>query len=207
MARSLVSTCWRPGQRNRYPANRTAPMGVNYIVTNLTKRQYFDPDFVGGSENTKWHSILLGNSAHALAHLLTLDHQLGFHLTPWIGDRFFLVGDSDGSIVPKELVNLRKHEDESPWWTIKNSFADISLNLIAQMCTASDMLEDFLDGALRNNYTFVNLAHVFIYLDAPEIQSTFVARFGSDWRKRYNEVAKTIPWHSPRPMVPPSVPT
>jgi len=177
-------------------------MGINYIVANLTRRQFFDPDDVGGSENTKWPGILRGDSAHALAHLLTLDHRLEYHLTHWVGDQFFLVGDTDSCVVPRELVHLAVSDDESPYETVKSQFSDISLNLIAEICARAEMLEKFIELASRNTTVFVNLAHIVLYLDAPAIQSSFVARFGTDWRKRYNEITKEKPWHSPRPMLP-----
>ena len=99
------------------------------------------------------------------------------------------------------IIDLRRDEDEAPYWTVKNSFADISLNLIAQMCARPSMLEYFLDLASRDSGMFLNLAHIVTYLDAPKIRSPFVAHFGNDWRKRYGVVAKEVPWHS-RPMVP-----
>lgn len=178
-------------------------MSTDYIVANLTKRQYFDSGVVGGREGTSWRSILRGGSAHALAYLLSLDQDLGYHLSHWVGDCFFLVADSDHSKVPQGLLDLRRNADESPYWTVKNTFADISLNLIAQECTQAFMLEHYLELASHNDEMFVHLAHIVLHLDAPQIEGAFVQQFGTNWRKRYNDLAKNWrPWYERLPMLP-----
>ncbi len=177
-------------------------MSTDYLVANVTKRQYFDSGVVGGREGTSWRSILRGDSAHALAYLLSLDHSLDYHLAHWIGDCFFLVSDSDHGNVPQSLNDLRQAEDESPYWTVKNTFADISLNLIAQECTQAFMLQHYLELAVEDDAMFVHLAHIFLHLHAPRIEGAFVHQFGTDWRKRYNEVLHSRPWHAMLPMRP-----
>ncbi|WDI42547.1 hypothetical protein [Bremerella sp. P1] len=177
-------------------------MSIDYLVANATKRQYFDSGVVGGSEGTTWRSILRGDSGHALAYLLSLDHELGYHLSHWVGDCFFLIGDNDGSNAPQTLRDVRRSDDLSPYWTVKNTFANISLNLIAQECSQAFMLEYYLERASSHDDMFVHLAHLVLYLDAKPIEGAFVQQFGTDWRKRYNEIMKDRPWYAVMPMRP-----
>lgn len=165
-------------------------MGMTFVVANLTKRQFFYPLDV-------WTPEL-----DTFALLLTLDLNLDFHLSPWIGDCFFFVGDKDDYQVPQGLIDLRRHPDESPWWTVKNQFTDVSLNLIAQKCTKPRLLDYFLERASSDSFTFVQFAHIIQYLDAPKLKSSFEHRFGNEWRKRYQSILTESPWYFQRPMVP-----
>jgi len=169
-------------------------MATTFFIANLTKRQFFEPDVVGGSENTKWHAILRGISGHALAHLISSDLDLQFGLQTWIGDCFFLVGDEDHSKVPNELFELRTEENEAPFWIVKNQFSDISLNLIAQMSLRRGMLDDFIELAAKHDDTFVDLANIALACESSELAKRFRREFGTDWRGRYNKVLKETPW-------------
>lgn len=174
-------------------------MSIDYLVANLTKRQYFDTFDLGGP-SLRW--ILRGESPRGLGPLLSPEVKLGFHLSSWVGDCFFVVTDRDDCIVPQELVDLRSEPRESPYWTVKNCFANISLNLLAEMCSFRDVREEYLDLATRDGRAFFNVAHMVMYLDAPDIEAAFVHTFGTDWRKRYKEIADARQWDHPRPMLP-----
>jgi len=175
---------------------RLNAMATTYFIANLSKRQFFEPDVVGGSENTKWHAILRGGSAHALAHLLSLDVDLQFGLQAWIGDAFFLVGDEDHSKVPKGLLELSATKNEAPFWIVKNQFSDISLNLVAQMCLRRGMLDHFIELATKYDSNFVDLAQIVQAGEAHELIKRFLKQFGPDWRKRYNKVIAENPWRA-----------
>ena len=180
-------------------------MGTTYYVANSAKRQYFDPGWVGGwEETTKRSGILWGLSGHALAHLLLPDITLEFYLESWIGDSIFLVGDDSepNSIVP--LKPFQQEADQDAYHIVTEQFDNISLNLIAHLCKHSCVLDYFLDDADQNYYAFVNLAHTIMNLPCPHIEMPFVRRFGTDWRLRYIECLKAEPWRFPLPMTPES---
>ena len=179
-------------------------MGTTYFVANSSKRQYFDPDYVGGSENTDRSGILWGLSGHALAQLLMPKCRLDFHLESWIADPLVLIGDDGEPNAIEQLIPFQETPDQDAYHIVTEQFDNITLNLIALLCKRDDLMQSFLDHADRHYYAFVNLAHAIMYLGAAHIESAFVNRFGTDWRGRYNETLKSEPWHYPLPMTPES---
>jgi len=176
-------------------------MGTTYFVANTAKRQYFDPGHVGGSENTKRSGILRGLGGHALAQRLLPDADLHFHLEPWIGDPLVLVGD-DAEPSEIELLKPFQRSIEDAYHIVTEQFDDITINLIAHLCTRPFILEEFVELAEKEYHVFLNLAHAVTYLRAPHIEIELEKRFGKDWRKRYYEILKAEPFHYPVPMTP-----
>ena len=177
-------------------------MGVTYIVANSSKRQYFDPDSIGVSENTKWSGILRGISGHALAHLLRPNHALRFHLQSWIGDEFFLAGDTYS---PNELEQLMPYQmgTDNEWTIVTTHFDNISLNLLAEMSQRTEILDEFIEVANESNVMLINLVNAMIGLNAKHIEHAVVSSFGNDWRKRYHTALESCDWHVyPQPMIP-----
>lgn len=178
------------------------PVGVTYIVVNSSKQQWFQPDTFDVGENTKWRGILRGLSGHALAHLLAPQHQLGFHLEPWIGDDVFLAGDTSRPL--PQLEPFRQDDDENPWWIATQAFSDISLNLLAELSRRPCLLAEFIESATKRDRMLVSLANTIPSLDVPHITEAIEHEFGMNWRRRYNLALKAqSPWN-PQPMIPPS---
>lgn len=178
-------------------------MGTTYFVANLAKRQYFDPSYAGGSENSKRSGVLYGLSGHALGQLLMPRNQLDFYLESWIGDGLVLVGDEGDPNDIEQLKLFQKAPDQDAYHIVTELFDDISLNLIAQLCKRTAFLNHFLDLAEECSWVFMNLAHAFMFLPARSIEFAFIARFGTDWRHRYNDILKSGPYY-PMPMTPAS---
>ena len=175
-------------------------MGVTYIVANSSKRQYFSPDSFGVLENTKWSGILRGISGHALAHLLRPNFTLGFHLQSWVGDEFFLAGDTDSQI--KQLTPYQTGTFNE-WEVVTTHFDDISLNLLAEMSLRTGLLNEFIEAAHESEIMLINLVNTMTGLNATHIETAVVSRFGTDWRKRYNVALKSCGWRDyPQPMIP-----
>ena len=177
-------------------------MGTTYFVCNSAKRQYFDPDGMGSGENSKRSGVLWGLSGHALAHLLLPGAELGFHLTSWIGDPLFLVGDN---VEPNTIDHLRPFQqgpDQDAYHIVTEQFDNITLNLIAYLCRNRIQLEHFLNDAEQWPHTFINLAHTIAHLSADDLERGFTGRFGLDWKNRYYETLKQEPWHYALPMTP-----
>lgn len=176
-------------------------MGATYLVVNTTKRQFFDPDVVGVSENTKAGGILWGLSGHALAQLLFLNGPRNYHLTSWVGDTFFLFGDGDESTLPRELLELGHDSEEPIFQLVVRHYADISLNLLAALCERTDLCQHYVACSEHNDQTYVALCQVLTSFATPRLEATFVDRFGQFWRKRMQSILRHnphdlgVPWH------------
>lgn len=179
-------------------------MGTTYLLTNCSKRQYFDPNQFDGAENTKRSGILWGLSGHALAQLLLPQCRLDFHLEPWIGDALVLLGDDCEPNSIELLKPFQATADEHAYHIATEQFDNITLNLVAVLCKRDNLMEHFLDNAEQHYHGFVNLAHIIMYLGAFHIELAVVNRFGKDWRDRYHETLQSEPWHYPLPMTPES---
>lgn len=177
-------------------------MGTTYFAANCSKRQYFDPDHVGGSENTKQSGILWGLSGHALGLLLMPDYPLDFHLESWLGDALVLVGDEGEPNTISRLEPFQTESNQSAYEIVTQRFDDITLNLIALLCKRQILMEHFLNEADQHKRVFVNLAHIIIHLQGSQLEREFISRFGDDWRRRYKEAIDSEPWHYPMPMIP-----
>jgi hypothetical protein len=179
-------------------------MGTTFFLANIAKRQYFDPSDAGGAENTKRSGILWGMSGHALAQLLLPDADLGFSLESWIGDPLVLVGDECDPNTIDLLKPFQDTLDQDSYHIVTEQFDNISLNLIAHLCKRREPFHHFLDVAVQDDGAFVNLAHTILYLGAKHIELGLIARFGADWRDRYHEILKAMPYHYPLPLTPES---
>lgn len=177
-------------------------MGTTYFVANTAKRQYFDPGHAGGSENSKRSGILRGLGGHALAQLLLPGNDLHFHLETWIGDPLVLVGDDTETNEIELLKPFQRDAEQDAYHIVTEQFDDVTINLIAQLCTCERILDDFLGLAELEYHVFLNLAHAAIYLKASHVEIALQQRFGSDWQKRYYEILRKEPFHYPMPMTP-----
>jgi hypothetical protein len=177
-------------------------MGTQYFVANAAKRQYFDPGRLGSAENTKRSGVLWGLSGHALAELLLPGADLGFYLSSWIGDPLFLFGDDATPNSIALLTPLQKSSKEQAYQIVTQSFDNVSINLIAQLCRSPITRDYMLDEAERKGPTFVDIVHAFTYLAHADLDLAVNMRFGANWRERYYATLRAEPWHYPLPLTP-----
>jgi hypothetical protein len=159
-------------------------MGTTYHYTNLTKREWFSADALGGS--SKFNGLGLNLSARAF-DLLLLDLQ---HTNPtsstsvdlgrWIGDHIALIGDTNNK-----------------WLQYHEEFADIESDVIL-MLFAYDGFEHLASAAEEDNGLFRQLCHLALSQQAPALVPHLSQHFGTNFRQRYKELCGKDAWDTPK---------
>jgi hypothetical protein len=159
-------------------------LGTTYHYTNLTKREWFSADALGGS--SKFHGLGLNLTARAFdLLLLDLKHTNPTSLTSvdvgrWIGDHVALIGDTDDN-----------------WSMYYEQFADIEADVIL-MLFAYDGFEHLAAAAEDDDGLFRQLCHLALTGQAPALTPHLSQLFGTNFRQRYKELCGKAAWDSPK---------
>ena len=146
-------------------------MGANYSYYNLTKRERFSCDALGGNSRRPGCGRDLTSRAF---HLLLIDttrfpKTIGVELEQWSGDSICLLTDTD--------VDWTRYEQE---------FADISADLIL-LVLRRDGYETIGEAAEVDDHLFMQICHLAVTKQAPELEPHLKEQFGTNWRQRYKD--------------------
>ena len=146
-------------------------MGANYSYFNLTKRQRFSCDALGGNSRRPGCGRDLTSRAF---HLLLIDTARylktnEMELKQWHGDSICLLTDTDDD-----------------WTRYEQEFADITADLIL-LVLHRDGYETISEAAEIDNRLFMQICHLAVTKQAPELEPHLKEQFGSNWRQRYKD--------------------
>lgn len=166
-------------------------MGVYYHYANFTRRERFGVDAVGGGNK-------LSNLCYTLAsrafHLFLVDSSGRKEDTPrhglgrWAGDSVAIVGDD---LMPD-------------WEGFKAEFTDIEANAILVVFRA-DGFEQIGDVARRDSRLFMQLCHLAVSRQVPDLDPQLKQAFGGRYLARYKELCEQWGFH-PKVLVMPAEP-
>jgi hypothetical protein len=142
-------------------------MGQYFYYANLDRKEYFNIGL--GAQNDKAGGIGHGFGARALGLLLRHDGA-------WARQRIAVIGD--------ETV---EYESE-----IRAHFRPIDSSVLL-LLFASDR-EDLMTAAAGDELLFTRLGELAVVHGAREIAGALAHAFGADWKKRYGELRKEMPW-------------
>lgn len=163
-------------------------MGSTYHYTNLTKREWFSIDALGG--DAKLRGLGLGRAARAFELLLVNDDPLAGQGVPvrigrWAGDSIAIVGDFD----PNWLIYLE-------------GFADLTADVIV-MLHAQDGFERIGAAAADDTELFMQLCHLIVTRQALQLEGSMKSQFGASFRQRYKELCAERLGFKPRDIAHP----
>ena len=166
-------------------------MGVYYHYANFTRRERFGVDAVGGG-------IKLSNLGYTLAsrafHLFLAGSSGRKEDTPrhglgrWAGDSVAIVGDD---LVPD-------------WEQFKAEFTDIEANAILVVFRA-DGFEEIGAVAQGDTRLFMQLCHLAVTRQVPELEPHLKQTFGGRYLARYKELCQRGQFE-PKDLVMPAEP-
>jgi hypothetical protein len=151
-------------------------MGTTYHYTNLTKREWFASNALGG--NSKFSGLGLNLTARAFDLLLvrgcTSANSHTVAVGRWAGDCITLVGDT-----------------EDNWLQYQEEFRDIEADVIL-MLFACDGFERIADSAQDDPRVFMELCHLVVSRQVVQLENHMKQYFGSDFLSRYKQLC--IDW-------------
>ena len=158
-------------------------MGITYHYANLTKREWFVADALGG--NPKAYGVGHSLAARALS-LLLLDGNPRAASPPvgagrWSRDSIALIGDTD--------------ED---WLRYLEEFADIEADVILLVMYARDGFEDIASAAENEDGLFMQLCHMVVTRQALGLEPHMKQKFGTNFRQRYKDYCLKNPRFKPK---------
>jgi hypothetical protein len=160
-------------------------MGTTYRYANLTKREWFDADALGGS--SKAGGLGLSLTARAFDLLLVSGHphapSRGVSWGRWARDSIALIGDAD---------------DE--WPRYREEFADIGADVIL-MLYARDGFERIGSAAEEDPELFMELCHLVVTRQALQLEPHMKERFGANFRQRYKKLCEERGGFKPKDVV------
>ena len=150
-------------------------MGTTYHDANLTKREWFSTDALGG--NPKFLGLGLNLTARGFDLLLvrgtaTASPDDPVRVGRWSGDAVAIVGDMD---------------DE--WLRYYDEFADLTADVIL-LVVACDGFERVGDAAAEDSGLFMQLCHLVVTRQAPTLEAYMRERFGTRFYSRYQELCR-----------------
>jgi len=148
-------------------------MGTTYHYANLTKREWFSTDALGG--NAKLSGLGLNLTARAFDLLLVHgfapvlpDSPVG--LGRWAGDAVSIIGDSDDN-----------------WLQYNDEFADLTADVIL-LVISRDGFDRVGAAAEEDVYLFAQLCYLVATRQAPSLEAHMRERFGTQFWQRYKEL-------------------
>ena len=148
-------------------------MGTTYHYANLTKREWFSTDALGG--NPKLSGLGLNLTARAFDLLLVQGFapvaiESPVRLGRWAGDSISIIGDTDDN-----------------WLQYYEEFADLTADIIL-LIIARDGFDRIGDAAEKDSGLFVQLCHLLATRQAPTLEPLMKQRFTTQLWQRYKEL-------------------
>jgi hypothetical protein len=150
-------------------------MATTYHYANLTKREWFSTDALGGS--AKFKGLGLNLTARAFDLLLVCIPgetvpEAPVSIGRWVGDSIAIVGDSDDN-----------------WLNYFAEFADLSADVIL-LIVSRDGFERVGDAAAEDDSLFVQLCHLVVTRQSLVLEPHMRKRFGFGFYQRYKDLCQ-----------------
>jgi hypothetical protein len=157
-------------------------MGTTYSYANLTQREWFSADALGGSSKSSGLGFNLGARAFDLLLVRGGGHSPSdpVRMGRWAGDSIAIVGDDDGE-----------------WLRYLEEFADLGADVIL-LVHAHDGFERLGEAAERDDGLFMQLCHLVVTRQALQLEPDMKSRFGANFRQRYKDLCAENRWFKPK---------
>jgi hypothetical protein len=158
-------------------------MGTTYHYASLTRREWFPTDALGGSP--KVGGLGLNLTARGFELLLVRGHAPAaadsrVRTGRWSGDAIAIIGDTDDD-----------------WLRYNDEFADLTADVIL-LVASLDGFERIGDAAEEDGGLFMQLCHLVVTRQAPELEPHLRQRFGARFWSRYQDLCRERSWFKPR---------
>jgi hypothetical protein len=158
-------------------------MGTTYHYASLTKREWFPTDALGG--NPKLGGLGLNLTARGFDLLLVRGQAPAVAADlvcagRWSGDAVAIIGDTD-----------------EEWLRYNDEFADLTADVIL-LVAARDGFDRIGDAAEEDSGLFMQLCHLVVTRQAPELEPQMRQRFGTRFWSRYQDLCHERSWFKPR---------
>jgi len=158
-------------------------VGTTYHYANLTKREWFRTDALGGS--AKLTGLGRSLTARAFELLLVRNNVASMSNDPvwigrWAGDAIALIGDTDD--------NWLQYDDE---------FVDLTADVIL-LLVSNDGFDCIAAVAEEDSRLFMQLSYLVETHQAPVLEPHMKQRFGTRYWKRYQDMCHDQRWFKPR---------
>ena len=158
-------------------------MGTTYHYANLTKREWFSTDALGG--NSKFRGLGLNLTARGFDLLLVrgpapAEADGPVRVGRWSGDSVAIVGDTDDD-----------------WLRYHDEFADLTADVIL-LVASCDGFERIGDAAADDSGLFMQLCHLVVTRQSPELEAHMRQRYGTRFYSQYQEKCRECSWFKPR---------
>jgi hypothetical protein len=163
-------------------------MGTTYHYANLTKREWFSTDALGG--NPKFGGLGLNLTARGFDLLLVRNDtptvaDAPVHVGRWSSDAIAIIGDTDDN-----------------WLQYNSEFADLTADVIL-LVVSYDGFERVGDAAEGDSSLFMQLCHLVVTRQAPKLEAQMRVRFGMSFWQRYKDLCRDRMWFRPRDIARP----
>lgn len=163
-------------------------MGIYYHYANLTKRERFAVDSLGGG--VKFSALGRTLAARAF-HLLVVslgqprqsEQPVPMGPGHWAADSIAIVGD--------DLL--------LDWEGFKSEFADIEANAIVLVFN-SDGFNEIGQAAAEDDSFFMQLCYLVSTRQAIRLEPYMRERFGANYLQRYKELCREVAWFTPKDL-------
>lgn len=158
-------------------------MGTTYRYANLTKREWFDTDALGG--NPKLSGLGLNLTARGFDLLLVhgcapamLDSPV--RIGRWACDAVAIIGDTDDN-----------------WLRYNDEFADLTADVIL-LVVSHDGFDRVGEASEEDSSLFMQLCHLVVTRQAPILEPHMRERFGTRFWQRYKDLCRERRSFKPR---------
>jgi hypothetical protein len=158
-------------------------MGTTYHYANLTKREWFPTDALGG--NAKFSGLGFSLTARGFELLLVNSNVPSMSNDPvrvgrWAGDAIAVIGDTDEN-----------------WLHYNDEFADLTADVIL-LVASCDGFDRVASVAEEDSSLFMQLSYLVATRQAPVLEPYMKQRFGTSFWKRYKDMCHERSWFKPR---------
>ncbi|NMC19092.1 MAG: hypothetical protein GYA33_01620 [Thermogutta sp.] len=163
-------------------------MGVYFHYANLTKRERFAVNSLGGG--IKFSALGRTLAARAFHLLMVSMGEFGRTTSApmgpghWAADSIAIVGDD---LVPD-------------WEGFKNDFTDIEADVIVLVFNA-DGFEEIGAAAAKDDALFMQLCYLVSTRQAMRLEPHMRERFGTNFLQRYKDLCRDRTWFVPKDLV------
>jgi hypothetical protein len=165
-----------------------AMMGVNFVVANPRKRQFFDPSALLDNSNST--GVTSGLHLRCVALLCSRNvagfgRGVGVWDGAWFADPIYLVGDGSDPPLPPEFDFTPDGRDL--WSFVHDEFEDISYPMLAALCESDDDLCSSLAAWAKAGIStaLVHLGNAVNLVGCEPLRKALDATFGREWAGEY----------------------
>jgi hypothetical protein len=157
-------------------------VGTTYHYANLTKREWFSADVLGGS--SKWTGLGFNLGSRAFDLLLLDRHPQDndprvVSIGRWAGDSVAIVGDATDR-----------------WLQYRAEFDNLAADVV-MLIYRCDGFDSIAEVAQHDTSVFIQLCHLAVTRQSPELEPHLGEKFGSSFRRKYKDFLSKSPTPAP----------